>query len=64
MKGFEGFSYDLSIGPIPETFISGFAYHGLDVLYQKEQVKRVRGAGFKLPMEIPLPGRLVLGMHR
>ena len=44
--------------------ISGFAYHGLDVLHQKEQVKRVRWAGFKLPIEIPLPGRLVLGVNQ
>jgi hypothetical protein len=64
LDGFKGFSCDLSIGQIPGTLISGFAYHGLDVLHQKEQVKRVRWAGFKLPMEIPLPGRLVLGVNQ
>ena len=46
------------------TFISVFAHHGLDVLHQKEKVKWVRWAGFKLPMEIPLPGRLVLGVNQ
>ena len=46
------------------TFISGFAYHGLDVLHQKEQVKRIGCAGFKLPIEVPQPGRLVLRMHQ
>ena len=49
---------------LPELFSSGFAHYGLDVLHQKEQVKRIRWARFKLPMEVPLPGRLVLGMHQ
>ena len=46
------------------TLISGFAHHGLDVLHQKEKVKWVRWAGFKLPMETPLPGNLVLGVNQ
>jgi hypothetical protein len=43
---------------------SGFAHHGLDVLHQKEQVKRIGWAGIKLPMEKSLPGRLVLSMYQ
>ena len=27
-------------------------------------MKRVRWAGFKLPIQVPLPGRLILGMHQ
>jgi hypothetical protein len=39
-------------------------HHGLDVFDQKEQVQRISWAGFKLPMEVPLPGSRVLGMHQ
>ncbi len=46
------------------TFRSGFSHHGLDVLHQKEQVERIGWAGFKLPIEVPLPGSLVLGMYQ
>ena len=37
LDGFKGFSCDLSIGQIPGTFISGFAYHGLDVLHKRNR---------------------------
>ena len=46
------------------TFRSGFSHRGLDVLHQKEQVERIGWAGFKLPLEVPQSGRLVLGMHQ
>ena len=64
LEGFKAFSCDLSTGQIPGPFISGYAYHGLDVLHQKEQVKRIGRAGFKLPIEIPLLGRFVLGVNQ
>ena len=38
-------------------FISDFAYHDLDVLHRKEQVERIGWTGFKLPIELPQPGR-------
>lgn len=40
------------------------ARHGLDVFYQKEKVKRVRCTGLELPVEVPLPSGIVLGVNQ
>ena len=53
-----------NFSPVSVAVIGCACGNGLDVLHQKEQVKRIRWAGFKLPIEIPLPGRLVLGVHQ
>jgi hypothetical protein len=40
------------------------ANRGLDVLHPVEKVKRVRFTGLELPVEIPLPSSIVLGVHQ
>ena len=49
---------------MPGAFILGCAHHGLDVLHEKEQVERIGWAGFKLPIEVPQPSGLILGMYQ
>jgi hypothetical protein len=46
------------------NFYLGCTRHELDVLEPKEEVKPIRWAGFKLPIDVPQPVGLVIGMHQ
>ncbi len=43
---------------------SALAGNGLEIFHQEEKVKRIGWARFELPVQVPLPSRLVLGVNQ
>jgi hypothetical protein len=39
-------------------------HHGFEVLHEQKQMKRIGRAGLKFPIEVPLSGGFILGMHQ
>ena len=48
----------------PYLRIFSARHHGFEVLHEQKQMKRIGRAGLKFPVEVPLSGGFILGMHQ